>query len=94
MNLLQNPAIILAGLLIAGLICAIAYVAFASDKPASDTDLLDFLDQTGYSLQRLGNGWCAVTNGSHKIVGRPSQDSREAIMSAVDGYVSGEVNNG
>lgn len=88
---LQNPTIILAGLLIAMLIAAVCYVAFTKDKPVSDKDLMDFLDQTGYSLTRLASGWCAVTDGAQKIVGRPEQDMRKAILSAVDGYVMGEV---
>lgn len=67
------------------------YALVTDNKPASDESLLDFLDQTGYSVVRLATGWVAITDGANKIVGKPAQDIREAIMSAVDGVVAGEV---
>ena len=57
-------------------------------NPADDEALLDFLDQTGYSIQHLATGWWAVTDSAQKMVGKPAQDVREAIMSAVDEQVS------
>ena len=64
------------------------YAMATNDKPATDESLLDFLDQTGYSVVRLATGCVAITDGANKIVGKPAQDIREAILSAVDAEVS------
>lgn len=52
--------------------------------PEQDNQLLDFLDQTGFSVQHLSTGWWAVTDSAQKVVGEPHQDVRSAVRSAVD----------
>lgn len=47
-----------------------------------DSILLDFLGETGYSVQHLSTGEWAVTNAAHAVVGTPAQTVREAVQSA------------
>ena len=54
---------------------------------SDDSGLLDFLDQSGFSVQHLSNGLWGITDGAQRLVGKPSKDLREAIRSAVDQVV-------
>ena len=55
-----------------------------SDTCQTDDDiLLDFLEETGYSVQHLSTGEWAVTNAAHALVGTPAQTVREAVQSAL-----------
>lgn len=70
---------------------------FASRTAVADAELLDFIEQSGQSLQCIPGEYgddtqWAVTNGN-KVVGLPSLDMREAIRSAAGAEVSNGQEN-
>lgn len=83
-RLLWIPIVVVSTLLIACIWWLFSYPASAVD----DTRLIEFIEQSGYSVQHMAGGWWAITDGAQKLVGQPAQTLREAILSAVDVEVS------
>jgi hypothetical protein len=83
-RLLWLPIVVVSALLIA----CIWWLFSTTTGDTNDTGLIEFVEQSGYSIQHMAGGWWAVTDGAQKLVGQPAQTLREAIMSAVDVEVS------
>lgn len=82
--LLWLPILVVSMLLIA----CIWWLFLAKTGDTNDTGLIEFIEQSGYSIQHMVGGWWAITDGSQKLVGKPAQTLRDAILSAVDVEVS------
>lgn len=83
-RLLWLPIVVVSTLLFA----CLWWLFLAKTGDADDTRLIEFIEQSGYSVQHMVGGWWAITDGAQKLVGQPAQTLREAILSAVDAEVS------
>lgn len=91
-----------AGFLFVGVFFGIAIMAIVQmnrvDEDDDDTARMDFLSRNELSLARVGKDddrrWAVMTTEPHRIIGKVSDDPRDAIDSATAEFFFGEKTNG